>query len=195
MNCPVLTKEEAGPRFSRRMKPDEFRRAQCPKFRMWWSFCAKTWVSMPVLGLEIAMGRLTRLGLLKVDGADILAVRTGELARGTGELYPVHTSFTFFWPPCCLRRRVLGAPERALSPRARGAAAAGVVACSRKAGDLRVHPRLGETFTDDIDRERLCDDRVLRAQVTSARGAAIYLWTADRDMLRAAVVSGFFPPR
>jgi sigma-B regulation protein RsbU (phosphoserine phosphatase) len=54
---------------------------------------------------------------------------------------------------------------------------------------------LGETFTEDIDRDRLLAMIASCARkVTSARGAAIYLWTADHDMLRAAEVSGFFPP-
>ena len=54
---------------------------------------------------------------------------------------------------------------------------------------------LGEVFTEDIDRDRLL--RMIAScarKVTSARGVAIYLWTPEHDFLRAAVVSGFFPP-
>jgi sigma-B regulation protein RsbU (phosphoserine phosphatase) len=54
---------------------------------------------------------------------------------------------------------------------------------------------LGEAFTEEIDREHLLRIVVTCARkVTSARGAAIYLWNQDHDALRAAVVSGFFPP-
>lgn len=54
---------------------------------------------------------------------------------------------------------------------------------------------LGEAFTEDIDREHLLRIIVTCARkVTTARGAAIYLWTPEHDALRAAVVSGFFPP-
>ncbi len=54
---------------------------------------------------------------------------------------------------------------------------------------------LGEAFTEDIDREHLLRIIVTCARkVTSGRGAAIYLWTPAHDALRAAVVSGFFPP-
>ncbi len=54
---------------------------------------------------------------------------------------------------------------------------------------------LGEVFTEDIDRERLLGVIVACARkVTSAGGAAVYLWTPEHDLLRAAVVSGFFPP-
>jgi sigma-B regulation protein RsbU (phosphoserine phosphatase) len=54
---------------------------------------------------------------------------------------------------------------------------------------------LGEAFTEDIDRDHLLRIIVTCARkVTAARGAAIYLWTADHDVLRAAVVSGVFPP-
>jgi sigma-B regulation protein RsbU (phosphoserine phosphatase) len=54
---------------------------------------------------------------------------------------------------------------------------------------------LGEAFTEEIDREHLLRIIVTCARkVTSARGAAIYLWNPGRDALRAAVVSGFFPP-
>jgi sigma-B regulation protein RsbU (phosphoserine phosphatase) len=54
---------------------------------------------------------------------------------------------------------------------------------------------LGEAFTEEIDREHLLRIVVTCVRkVTSARGAAIYLWTPEHDVLRAAVVSGFFPP-
>jgi sigma-B regulation protein RsbU (phosphoserine phosphatase) len=54
---------------------------------------------------------------------------------------------------------------------------------------------LGEAFTEDIDRDHLLRIIVTCARkVTGARGAAIYLWNADRDKLRAAIVSGAFPP-
>jgi sigma-B regulation protein RsbU (phosphoserine phosphatase) len=54
---------------------------------------------------------------------------------------------------------------------------------------------LGEAFNEDIDRDHLLRIIVTCARkVTAARGAAIYLWTADHDVLRAAVVSGVFPP-
>ena len=54
---------------------------------------------------------------------------------------------------------------------------------------------LGEAFTEDIDRDHLLRIIVTCARkVTSAQGAAIYLWTGDHTSLRAAVVSGFFPP-
>ena len=54
---------------------------------------------------------------------------------------------------------------------------------------------LGEAFTEEIDREHLLRIIVTCARkVTGARGAAIYLWDADRDKLVAAIVSGAFPP-
>jgi sigma-B regulation protein RsbU (phosphoserine phosphatase) len=54
---------------------------------------------------------------------------------------------------------------------------------------------LGEAFTEDIDREHLLRIIVNCARkVTGARGAAIYLWDADREKLVAAMVSGVFPP-
>src|SRR5471032_110394 len=54
---------------------------------------------------------------------------------------------------------------------------------------------LGEAFTEDIDREHLLRIIVTCARkVTGARGAAIYLWDADREKLVAAIVSGAFPP-
>jgi sigma-B regulation protein RsbU (phosphoserine phosphatase) len=54
---------------------------------------------------------------------------------------------------------------------------------------------LGEAFTEEIDRDHLLRIIVTCAQkVTSARGAAIYLWDADHEKLIAAVVSGQFPP-
>jgi phosphoserine phosphatase RsbU/P len=54
---------------------------------------------------------------------------------------------------------------------------------------------LGEAFTEDIDREHLLRIIVTCARkVTGARGAAIYLWNADRENLVAAIVSGLFPP-
>ena len=54
---------------------------------------------------------------------------------------------------------------------------------------------LGEAFTEDIDRTRLLGIIAACARkVTSARGAAVYLWSPEHDQLRAAVVSGFFPP-
>jgi sigma-B regulation protein RsbU (phosphoserine phosphatase) len=54
---------------------------------------------------------------------------------------------------------------------------------------------LGEAFTEDIDREHLLRIIVTCARkVTGARGAAIYLWDADREKLIAAIVNGSFPP-
>jgi sigma-B regulation protein RsbU (phosphoserine phosphatase) len=54
---------------------------------------------------------------------------------------------------------------------------------------------LGEAFTEEIDRDHLLRIIVTCARkVTSAKGAAIYLWTAEHDALRAAVVNGVFPP-
>jgi len=54
---------------------------------------------------------------------------------------------------------------------------------------------LGEAFTEEIDREHLLRIIVTCAQkVTSARGAAIYLWDTDRKKLLAATISGTFPP-
>src|SRR5271156_5657842 len=54
---------------------------------------------------------------------------------------------------------------------------------------------LGEAFTEDIDREHLLRIIVTCARkVTGAKGAAIYLWDADREKLVAAIVSGTFPP-
>ncbi|MEJ0000104.1 MAG: hypothetical protein WDO13_13610 [Verrucomicrobiota bacterium] len=54
---------------------------------------------------------------------------------------------------------------------------------------------LGEAFTEDIDREHLLRIIVTCARkVTGARGAAIYLWDADREKLVASMVSGVFPP-
>jgi len=54
---------------------------------------------------------------------------------------------------------------------------------------------LGEAFTEEIDREHLLRIVVTCARkVTTAGGAAIYLWTPEHEALRAAVVSGFFPP-
>jgi len=54
---------------------------------------------------------------------------------------------------------------------------------------------LGEAFTEEIDREHLLRIIVTCARkVTGARGAAIYLWDADREKLMAAIVSGTFPP-
>jgi sigma-B regulation protein RsbU (phosphoserine phosphatase) len=54
---------------------------------------------------------------------------------------------------------------------------------------------LGEAFTEEIDRERLLRIIVTCARkVTAAKGAAIYLWDADRERLMAATVSGTFPP-
>ncbi len=54
---------------------------------------------------------------------------------------------------------------------------------------------LGEAFTEEIDREHLLRIIVTCARkVTGARGAAIYLWDADREKLVAAIVSGTFPP-
>ena len=54
---------------------------------------------------------------------------------------------------------------------------------------------LGEAFTEEIDREHLLRIIVTCARkVTGAKGAAIYLWDADRDKLMAAIVSGTFPP-
>ena len=54
---------------------------------------------------------------------------------------------------------------------------------------------LGEAFTEEIDREHLLRIIVTCARkVTAAKGAAIYLWDADREKLVAAIVSGTFPP-
>src|SRR5271163_1749605 len=54
---------------------------------------------------------------------------------------------------------------------------------------------LGEAFTEEIDRDHLLRIIVTCARkVTGAKGAAIYLWDADRDKLLAAIVSGSFPP-
>lgn len=54
---------------------------------------------------------------------------------------------------------------------------------------------LGEAFTEDIDREHLLRIIVDCARkVIGAKGAAIYLWDADREKLIAAIVSGAFPP-
>jgi len=54
---------------------------------------------------------------------------------------------------------------------------------------------LGEAFTEEIDREHLLRIIVSCARkVTGAKGAAIYLWDADREKLLAALVSGSFPP-
>ena len=54
---------------------------------------------------------------------------------------------------------------------------------------------LGEAFTEEIDREHLLQIIINCARkVTAARGAAIYLWDADREKLLAAMVSGTFPP-
>jgi sigma-B regulation protein RsbU (phosphoserine phosphatase) len=54
---------------------------------------------------------------------------------------------------------------------------------------------LGEAFTEDIDREHLLRIIVTCARkVIGARGAAIYLWDADREKLVAATISGSFPP-
>jgi sigma-B regulation protein RsbU (phosphoserine phosphatase) len=54
---------------------------------------------------------------------------------------------------------------------------------------------LGEAFTEDIDREHLL--RIIMTcarKVTAARGGAIYLWNAEHDKLRCAIISGVFPP-
>ncbi len=54
---------------------------------------------------------------------------------------------------------------------------------------------LGEAFTEEIDREYLLLIIVTCARkVTGARGAAIYLWDADREKLIAAIINGTFPP-
>jgi sigma-B regulation protein RsbU (phosphoserine phosphatase) len=54
---------------------------------------------------------------------------------------------------------------------------------------------LGEAFTEEIDREHLLRIIVTCARkVTSAAGAAIYLWDKDREKLTAAIVNGAFPP-
>ncbi len=54
---------------------------------------------------------------------------------------------------------------------------------------------LGEAFTEEMDRDHLLRIIISCARkVTGARGAAIYLWDADRDKLVAAAVSGLFPP-
>jgi sigma-B regulation protein RsbU (phosphoserine phosphatase) len=54
---------------------------------------------------------------------------------------------------------------------------------------------LGEAFTEDIDREHLL--RIIMTcarKVTAARGGAIYLWNAEHDKLRCAIINGAFPP-
>jgi phosphoserine phosphatase RsbU/P len=54
---------------------------------------------------------------------------------------------------------------------------------------------LGEAFNEDIDREHLLRIIVDCARkVIGAKGAAIYLWDADRDKLVASIISGLFPP-
>src|SRR5271170_517794 len=54
---------------------------------------------------------------------------------------------------------------------------------------------LGEAFTEEMDREHLLRIIVTCARkVTGAKGAAIYLWDANREKLVAAIVSGAFPP-
>jgi sigma-B regulation protein RsbU (phosphoserine phosphatase) len=54
---------------------------------------------------------------------------------------------------------------------------------------------LGEAFTEDIDRDHLLRIIVTCARkVTGAKGAAIFLWDADREKLVAAIVNGMFPP-
>jgi sigma-B regulation protein RsbU (phosphoserine phosphatase) len=54
---------------------------------------------------------------------------------------------------------------------------------------------MGEAFTEEIDREHLLRIIVTCARkVTGAKGAAIFLWDADREKLVAATVSGMFPP-
>ena len=54
---------------------------------------------------------------------------------------------------------------------------------------------LGEAFTEEIDREHLLRIIITCARrVTGAKGAAIYLWDADKEKLLAAIVSGSFPP-
>jgi len=54
---------------------------------------------------------------------------------------------------------------------------------------------LGEAFTEEIDREHLLRIIITCARkVTGAKGAAIYLWDADREKLIAAIVNGIFPP-
>jgi sigma-B regulation protein RsbU (phosphoserine phosphatase) len=54
---------------------------------------------------------------------------------------------------------------------------------------------LGEAFTEEIDREHLLRIIITCARkVTGARGAAIYLWDANREKLLAAMISGAFPP-
>lgn len=54
---------------------------------------------------------------------------------------------------------------------------------------------LGEAFTEEVDRGHLLRIIVTCARsVTSAKGAAIYLWDADRENLTAATISGIFPP-
>ena len=54
---------------------------------------------------------------------------------------------------------------------------------------------LGEAFTEEMDREHLLRIIVTCARkVTGAKGAAIYLWDANREKLVAAIVSGTFPP-
>src|SRR5258708_5936368 len=54
---------------------------------------------------------------------------------------------------------------------------------------------LGEAYTEEIDQEHLLRIIVTCARkVTAAKGAAIYLWDEDREKLKAAIVSGTFPP-
>jgi sigma-B regulation protein RsbU (phosphoserine phosphatase) len=54
---------------------------------------------------------------------------------------------------------------------------------------------LGEAFTEDIDREHLLRIIVTCAsKVIGAKGAAIYLWDADREKLVATMTTGIFPP-
>jgi sigma-B regulation protein RsbU (phosphoserine phosphatase) len=54
---------------------------------------------------------------------------------------------------------------------------------------------LGEAFTEDIDREHLLRIIVTCAcKVIGAKGAAIYLWDADREKLIATMTTGTFPP-
>lgn len=54
---------------------------------------------------------------------------------------------------------------------------------------------LGEAFTEEIDRDHLLRIIITCARkVTGAKGAAIFLWDADKEKLLAASVSGTFPP-
>jgi len=54
---------------------------------------------------------------------------------------------------------------------------------------------LGEAFTEEIDRDHLLRIIVTCARkVTGAKGAALYLWDADREKLVASMISGIFPP-